>query len=396
MKGKKNNMKSLKMLDGIGKFRNAFQKENYKLMKQKAISEHRKKCLLIYITYPFEKRAVKHTNELEVKKLYSILAEKYLVDVIDYRDQNHLKRMDWANYQFVVTIDDKNLSKVFSYKNADTMVIYYATGANFLWCNPAEIASVESLKRRLKDRNIDASQLRPDRINNENYKESIDALIKCDAIWYIGNEWTRSTWSVFSGIPKYQIQVTGFSGHKFTGSKSIGDNAKSYLWFGGKGMIHKGLDLCIEAFARHPELNLYVAGSKDQYWEIYEKFLTLPNVKYLGFLDVRSKKYQNICNACAFSILPSCSEGTATSILTLMNMGLIPIVSKECGVDVREHGYIVNRDVDSIDDMLTYTSNMDINELIKLSDRSREYVAKQHSMAAYEKSVRLALEGMQL
>lgn len=373
-------------------------KKRYKLIKHDMTSgkNNREKCLLIYITDPFNGIKPKHTNFFEVRKLYAVLSEKYCVDVLDYRDEFNLRKMDWPRYKFIITNDGKNIFKVFRYKNKNAKVIYYATEADFLWNNVAELAAIEYLQKRLGNEKVDEFRIMPERITNENYKKSIETFIKVDAIWYIGNEWTCSTYDKYGDIPKYRINTTGFSSHKLTSSKIIGENRKGFLWFGGKGMIHKGLDLCIEAFARHPELKLYVAGYKGSYWGLYEKYLKLPNVKFVGFVDPLSREYQRICDACAFSILPSCSEGTATSILTLMNMGLIPIVSKECGIDVEGRGFIVNRNVDNIDSVLSYTFQMAVNEITILSDNARKYVAKEHSLEAYENSIRHALDEMNL
>lgn len=373
-------------------------KNKYKVIKHEKTDtkKDREKCLLIYITDPFNGIKPKHTNFFEVRKLYSILAEKYYVDVIDYRDEVNLRKMDWSHYKFIITNDGKNIFRVFKYKNKAAKVIYYATEANFLWHNVASMAAIQDLRKRLGNEKVDEFNLLPDRVTNENYKKSISSFIRVDAIWYIGNDWARTTYDVYGNIPKYRINVTAFSFHKLTESKIMGENLKGYLWFGGKGMIHKGLDLCIEAFARHPELKLYVAGYKGAYWEMYEKYLKLPNVHFVGFVDTMSKAFRNLCSMCAFSILPSCSEGSATSVLTLMNMGLIPIVSKECGINTDNKGFLVKRDVDSIDAILAYTSNMDVNEAAILSDNSRKYVANEHSLDAYEHSVRRALNEMHL
>ncbi len=50
-----------------------------------------------------------------------------------------------------------------------------------------------------------------------------------------------------------------------------------------------------------------------------------------------------------FSIFPSCSEGQSGSVLTTMSLGLIPIVTKEVGIDVFDKGFLINDNIEILD-----------------------------------------------
>lgn len=356
-----------------------------------------KRCLIVYIVDPIlnQKGKKTHTNQLEICKLYEIFVEMgYGVDVIDFRDSRNFKRMDWSEYSFVLSIDDLNLDKIYRKKNSSCKVIYFATGANFLWNNPADIASVEKVKKRFRRMGISVDSLKADRIYNENYKKSIYAFARLDAIWYMGNEWTKSTYNAYS-VPMYQIKNTGFFSKENIKEIKIEDK-KNYLWFGGSGMIHKGLDLCIQVFEKFPDLHLFVAGPKDNYWSLYEQYFNLKNVSYEGFLDIQSDRYRLLCQRCMFAILPSCSEGAATSILSVMHMGVIPMVSKETGIDVDSCGFVIERSVESIENTIKCSQNLKVDKLIELSNNSIEYVAREHSMETYTRSIVEAARKMEL
>lgn len=59
----------------------------------------------------------------------------------------------------------------------------------------------------------------------------------------------------------------------------------------------------------------------------------MPNIHPVGFISQESKEYEEIVNKCTFTLLPSCSEGMAGSITTMMEVGIIPICSRECGYE---------------------------------------------------------------
>lgn len=42
--------------------------------------------------------------------------------------------------------------------------------------------------------------------------------------------------------------------------KSISSSRRNFLWFGSVGLIHKGLDIVIDAFKELPDLSLNVYG----------------------------------------------------------------------------------------------------------------------------------------
>lgn len=353
--------------------------------------------MLIYIVEPLliEGGEYAHTNQREIVELVSCLnGREFTVDVVDFRDNWHLKKMDWNHYKMVITIDDKNLYRVFEYKKEDTKVIYFATGANFLWNNPADISRVEEFKRHLSFLGIDTKKIGAQRIYNENYKKSILAFARLDGILCVGNEWTMSTYDAF-GIPIYPVKISGFDFYQYNGSKN-GKNS-NFLWFGGSGMLHKGLDLCIEAFARRQQYKLYVAGYKDVYWEIYEKYFKLSNVEYVGFLNPKSVEFEQICSKCNFSILPSCSEGTATSVITTMYMGVIPIVTKETGIDVEKSGgFIIEKKVENICSVLDEAANLSYKTVYDMRNSAYQYVKNNHSLSAYKNSINDALDKISL
>ena len=108
-------------------------------------------------------------------------------------------------------------------------------------------------------------------------------------------------------------------------------NTNKFVWFGSAGIIHKGLDILIDAFAEMSDLQLDIYGAPHE--EI--DYLRCPaNVFVYERIDVSSDDFINeVVNKHVFVLSLSCSEGMMSGIATCMLAGLIPIVTKETGYD---------------------------------------------------------------
>ena len=110
----------------------------------------------------------------------------------------------------------------------------------------------------------------------------------------------------------------------------------------------KGLDLLLEVFPAQKDLHLFVCGGyrrEKDFCKLYaEELFSTPNIHPMDFIFVDSPAFQKISKQCAFVIHPACSEGHAGSVIQCMHAGLIPIVSRETGIDVERIGYLLQDD----------------------------------------------------
>ena len=112
---------------------------------------------------------------------------------------------------------------------------------------------------------------------------------------------------------------------------------RAFLFHAGSGAVHKGLDLVIEAFARHPELTLHITGNyrhEPDFIDEYRAELELPNIHYHGWVVVASERFEEILSQCVAFVLPTCSEGQSPAAATCMALGLYPILSIYAGHDL--------------------------------------------------------------
>jgi glycosyltransferase involved in cell wall biosynthesis len=111
---------------------------------------------------------------------------------------------------------------------------------------------------------------------------------------------------------------------------------RGFLWFFGSGAVHKGLDLVLEVFAGTPQLALHVVGnvfSEPDFVRIYRKeLLETSNIHYHGFLPARSRAFADVLDRCFCFIAPSCSEAISSAVVTCLQAGLLPILSRDVGV----------------------------------------------------------------
>ncbi len=138
------------------------------------------------------------------------------------------------------------------------------------------------------------------------------------------------------------------------------------LYFASYGLLHKGLDLAVEAFREFPKWTLHVCGYTQRENE-FMKSLNLPkNVIVHGFIDIESSIFQELSENCGYVILPSSSEGIATSVLTAMGRGtMIPVVTKECGIDIDDFGILIDDlNIDSVKKAIIQCEMISYDELM--------------------------------
>lgn len=203
--------------------------------------------------------------------------------------------------------------------------VLYHTGAYLPYQNAAEMARIDDFQLR------HGVRLRPRRLVGD-YGPASQHL--ADAIILVGNAWTAST---YPGVrPVSTIDPT--SNAYWRGARPGPPSRRpGILWAGGNGCLHKGLDLVLDAAATLPAgWRLHVCGDSDaaepDFWSFYRGRLPGSVVRH-GWLHPASQRMREVLDDCSFIILPSCCEGMATSVLAGMSCGLVPLVSRQSGID---------------------------------------------------------------
>ena len=139
-----------------------------------------------------------------------------------------------------------------------------------------------------------------------------EAIENADYAVTYGNQFTLDTYR-YAQKPLFRIPISTCAVFPWPENKNYGASRSNFLWFGSEGLVHKGLDLALEAFAEMPEHHLYVCGplqkEKDFIKAYYKELYETPNIHAVGWVDVDGPEFMGIVNKCLGVVYPSCSEG---------------------------------------------------------------------------------------
>jgi hypothetical protein len=146
---------------------------------------------------------------------------------------------------------------------------------------------------------------------------------------------------------------------------------REFLWLGGIGAVLKGLDLVLEVLGRNPQWILNVVGpARDEpdFAALYRRELfECPNIRVHGWQQLASASMKEIASRSFAFVAPSASEGMSGSAAACLAMGLYPILSKECGIDLPEGlGTVLETcSLEEIEGAMSHAIAMDDVELVR-------------------------------
>lgn len=183
----------------------------------------------------------------------------------------------------------------------------------------------------------------------------------------------------------YETNPTGLINKHFDITDIKENRHSNYLWFGSSGVIHKGLDILVEAFNSMPQENhLYVYGLADEDEKLLD--ITNSNIHLRGRISVESKEFIDVVKKCNYIILPSCSEAMSTAVLTGMLHGLIPIVTKDAGMNRLGENviYIESHKVEALNILLRTVNNTPVNVVFQKKIEVYKYAHKHFKIEQFK------------
>jgi glycosyltransferase involved in cell wall biosynthesis len=178
--------------------------------------------------------------------------------------------------------------------------------------------------------------------------------------------------------------------------KNFAEARRRFFWFGGTGAVHKGLDLVLEVFNELPDLQLFIGGAvadEPDFVEAYRQELyNRANIRLAGWINVESTLFADITRNCGYVILPSCSEGQAGSVTVCMHRGLVPIVTREVGVETKDFG-ITLKDCQprTISEAVVYAANQSAAALEQHSRMAYDEAKVRYTRAAFSRNFENAM-----
>lgn len=333
---------------------------------------HKKSALLSYIIYPFlDKIQNNHSNNRECYNIAEILNElAYNVDVINWNNNSFLPA---KNYDLVID-NHNNLERLSPYLNENTLKIFHATNAHWMYQNHVEYGRYYDHFLKTGKAIIPPRLMLPG--NSAEY---------ADVISMFGNEFTKSTYG------KYESKVHHLPMSVTTTPEIITDRnytlAKSkFLWLNSHGALLKGLDIVIDTFKMLPHLDLYICGDFETSTQ-FEKDLdsqlsNARNINFVGWVDTDGKDFKNITRDCAWVVGTSFSEGGGGSILNCMAKGLIPVVSRTSSLTLPDNTgfYLEKNDATTLAGLISNVAVLPDAKLKEMSHNAYNFVASNHTI----------------
>ncbi|RKG31598.1 glycosyltransferase [Acinetobacter tianfuensis] len=348
----------------------------------------KKNVLISYITLPFYKNYVSHTNSFEALTAAKIFNELgYNVDILFYKNKiNDLKKYD-VIYGF------GDVFEQVVKKNLNPTLIYYGTGMHVCHQNMKTLERMHDVHQK-KDVWLPKSM----RYVRESW--SYQTTI-AHAIIALGNEVCEKSYRKHTDISKiYSLRAPYFHTIKNNLIYERKESSKNkFLWFGSSGLIHKGLDLCLEYFKLNKTVELHICGnilSEPDFVKVYyEELYRTKNIFTYGFIDINSEKFKEILLTCSFIIFPSCSEGGSPSVVTCVgNGGLIPIVTKETSFSTGYEIIIDNYSLKGIEDAIHSVTSLNFEKIKALQEYNQQFVLKNNSQDKYLKDMRMIINNI--
>ncbi len=336
---------------------------------------HSKRVLFSYSTYHFDKKHSNYQESLFIAKIFDEMG--YIVDIYNNHREN---KIDFDNYD-VVFGEGLPIFQAIQ-QNTKATTIYYATGSHPWQCSEASLNRVIDYYKRNNFLALDSTRL-------QDYKWGLAASLS-DAVIVIGNDNTKKTFVNNGASHIYKINPTFHIKKGMNKIKKVQESSKSMLYFASYGLLHKGLDLAVEAFREFPEWTLHVCGYTKRESEFMQS-LNLPrNIIVHGFIDIESSLFQELSEQCGYVILPSSSEGIATAVLTAMGRGaMIPVVTKECGIDVDDFGILIDDlTIKSVKKAIEHCEMISYDELMINSKKAMEKAYDAYTLLNYENTMK--------
>jgi len=335
-----------------------------------------------FLRKPDEPISHAHTHDWEtVQIVQTWLDMGYAVDIIRWTNNEYLPDKDYA-----VFIDARaNLERLAPRLNAGCVKVMHIDTAHWLFHSAAQYQRLLALEER---RGV---SLPPWRLLPPNR-----GIETADCATILGNAFTESTYA-FAKKPIIRTPISTTDRFDWPEGKDWERARRHFVWFGSDGMVHKGLDLVLEAFSGLPDYRLTVcgpvSGEKDFETAYNEELYHTPNIETLGWVDLHGAQWTALCRTAGQVVYPSCSEGGGGSVITCMHAAMAPVVTPEASVDTEDFGVFVSSgSVEAVREAVSRAAEQSADEAEHRARAAWDYVRRHHTREHFAEQYRSAAE----
>jgi hypothetical protein len=350
----------------------------------KAAGSARGNVLVSYVTEPFFLDSgapipTTHSQHWEATQIVrTYLEQGFNVDVIHY-----LNRWWQPRKAYAVAVDARhNLQRLSTRLGPDCTKIFHIDTCHMLFQNDAELRRLLDLQHR---RGVTLSPRRQERLNF--------GIEHADYGVVLGNKHTIGTYA-YSGKPLFEVPVSSPMTYPAPAGKPIDDVRRRFVWLSRGGLVLKGLDRVLEAFAGLPDHHLTVCApihEEPDFAAVYRRELyESPNIRTLGWVDVGGQSFADLLANSIGIVYPAGSESQSTSVINCMHGGLIPIATPESGLDLEaDFGVLLDDDrIDTVREAVVELSERPAPQLAAMGMEAWGYARAHHSHESFATAYR--------
>jgi glycosyltransferase involved in cell wall biosynthesis len=234
----------------------------------------------------------------------------------------------------VVIASRRSLSRLAPRLPAECIKVLYLDGPDVLVQHAAECDRLLDLKDR---RRVVLSPVRFERPTPA-LEQAACAIVQGNALTLDGYRHAR--------IPLHRVATVATGEQPPPRAKDFEACRRSFVAPGTRGLVHQGLDRTLEAFAALPDhrVTVYAPVHRErQFQEAYRHELReTPNIHTARWHGLGHQRFGELAQKAVGLVFPSSAEGQAQEVIAGMAAGLIPIVTREAGVDVDGFGVVLS------------------------------------------------------
>lgn len=349
---------------------------------------YKKQILFEYLAGPFmadpDNKALfrAHQNWGQNLQIARILDEMgYIIDVVD-----------WSDFRFVPA------------RRYDAFIGTGQNGIRIAGLLPSEVPKLgitvgmeaSAGNRNLEKRYQALEHRRGFRLERRDFASDFSrSLSAYSMVACFGNEYIAEGYRPFN--PRVMpFNNTGYD-EALDSVRDFNNARRAFLYLASARSVRRGLDLLLEIFSMHPDYELHICSplkTEKDFCRCYERELfKTRNIHLHGWVEVTSSLFMDLLGACGAVIMPSCGEGQPGAVTLCMNAGLIPIVSRECGIDTEDFGITLEDcSLAAIENTVVDFANRPPAWHEEHSRRTREVALRKFSPEAFDRRWRAILK----
>lgn len=357
-----------------------------------AVDKCQKHALLSYLDVGNIKLDnIGHANFYQaVQMAHALIKSDFCIDVCFCNDPLAFEFIKNKKYDVVIGLGDVYKKACEHCSNEGTIKILFVTENFPLVVEKKFSERIEYFKSRHPKVSFKSSPVRSGYYDEEIFKMSNYAIAMTSSFnMEPMKAYVKKAYQINANV----LQNAAYRFVKSERLSNIKASRNRFLWFGSLGLIHKGVDILLDAFKELPELSLEFYGLYASEKKLFNELKPM-NANDCGCVNVQKEEFiEKVVSRHCFMLLTSCSEGMSTAVATCMLHGIIPVVTKESGFEPCDCIIeLPDYKVETVKNAVLKLCDMSDEDVLNLSEKAYNYARANFSLEHFDFSFENALK----